>query len=451
MNRLTSQQRKLAYLAGIVVLLIPIIWLGMPATGERDQAGRDTSGGHLAQLRQDYDLGESTLGAVDPSSATMNLVLLGLRGVATNLLWSDLDKQKETKNFAQMRATTESIILLQPHFLQVWRYHGWNLAYNVSAEWDDVKDRYYWVKEGAKFFMKGSKRNQKMPELYWDTGRVLGQKVGRADEWRFFRKFFRDDPSPEIDGPDPAINAHGKDNYLASKDWYQLANDVEDGTIDGKKHVQHIMMRALFRSYPARSQLDYADALHREGSFDEVAQVAWGVAFDDWTKKFGRERFQTPECEVFLEVTNADVDQLAQENGVDRKIVENWVSRTQNVVNYRYWRTLAKAESETQTAEAHREIYNGEQLFKRGELEGALKSLNSGMEKFAGVLSRYETLQHEDLTIEEALWAVLLWKNVHLLAGRPEPADFPLKALVEKEAGRLPEIQDRFNRTFGGL
>ncbi len=32
-------------------------------------------------------------------------------------------------------ATTESVILLQPHYIQVWRYLGWNLAWNVSAEW----------------------------------------------------------------------------------------------------------------------------------------------------------------------------------------------------------------------------------------------------------------------------------------------------------------------------
>ncbi len=154
MNNLTSQQRKIAYLVGMAVLLSPIIWLGMPSTGGDDKGGR------LAELRQQYDLGESNLGDVDPASATMNLVLLGLRGVAANLLWMQLDEQKDTKNWAQMRATTESIIKLQPHYVDVWRFNAWNLAYNVSAEWDGVEDRYYWVKEGAKFLMRGSKRNE---------------------------------------------------------------------------------------------------------------------------------------------------------------------------------------------------------------------------------------------------------------------------------------------------
>ncbi len=71
MNRLSSRQRKLVYLCGILILLIPIIWLGRPGAGE-DQGGR------LAQLRRSHDLGENQLGKVDPTSAAMNLVLLGL-------------------------------------------------------------------------------------------------------------------------------------------------------------------------------------------------------------------------------------------------------------------------------------------------------------------------------------------------------------------------------------
>lgn len=94
MNGLTSQQRKLAYLGGILVLLIPIIALGLPSDGK---AG---SGGTLAQLRTKYELGEADLGDVDPSSATMNLVLLGMRGVAVNMLYTEFDKQKDRKMWA---------------------------------------------------------------------------------------------------------------------------------------------------------------------------------------------------------------------------------------------------------------------------------------------------------------------------------------------------------------
>ena len=67
---LTARQRKLLYGFLIVVLTIPIIWLGRPAT-------KDDPGGQLAGMRAEYKLGEASLGEIDPSSATMNLVLLG--------------------------------------------------------------------------------------------------------------------------------------------------------------------------------------------------------------------------------------------------------------------------------------------------------------------------------------------------------------------------------------
>ena len=257
MNRLSSRQRKLVYFVAILLLLIPIFVLGRPASG-------NSGGGVLAELRrpqgQELGLSEHNLGRVDPTSAAMNLVLLGMRGVAVNLLWMDYIKQQETKNWAQVRSTTESITMLQPHYLQIWRYHGWNMAYNVAAEWDDVRDRYYWIKEGAKFISDGTDHNRFSPELNYESGRILGQKMGIADEWRVYRKFFnpdgrqyegvpeneKGDPDPRYrGGVDPELNPDRLDNYLAAQRYYQVANDLE-----GQGFQQHLMMRHIFRQYP---------------------------------------------------------------------------------------------------------------------------------------------------------------------------------------------------------
>lgn len=446
MNRLTSRQRKLVYAAGLAVLLIPIFLLGMPATGSVSSSGEvDESGGRLAQLRREYDLGETNLGDVDPTSATMNLVLLGMRGIATNLLWMEHEELKKTKNWAQMRATTESIIMLQPHYLQVWRYHGWDLAYNVSAEWDAVEDRYYWVKEGTKFIMKGSDRNKRYPELYWDTGRFLGQKIGRADESAFFRDYFKSDPFREDGQADPEINPESKDNYLAAKDWFYKANAAED------LHEQHIMMRILFRSYPYRSQFDYAQALQKEGYFDEVARIAWEDAYKEWTQEFGKQQFEAPECPIILEATEDDFQSLARQADVDEKVVRHWVNNYQKVTNYRYWRTRAQSESEPETVAAHRELHQGEEFFKRGELEKARELLESGMRKFRLLIDRHPDLATQDETIEEGLWAVMLWQKILQLEQKEVPAFYPLQPLWERHQDWLPILQIDFDREYGGL
>ncbi len=438
-EQLTTQQRKVAYLVGIVVLMVPIILLGMPATDEAN------SGGQLARLRQTHDLGESTLGKVDPTSATMNLVLLGMRGIAVNLLRMELDTQKDRKQWAQMRATTESVILLQPHYIQVWRYLGWNLAYNVSAEWDAVEDRYFWVKEGAKFLMQGSERNRKHPEVYWETGRTLGQKIGRADEWKHFRKFFKIDPDKERypDGPDGEINPEGKDNYLVAKEWYRKANDAEE------QHEQHIMMRALFRSYPARSQLDYAEALQKEGQFDETTRTAWDLAYRDWVDGFGKMIFQEDSFEIYLEAFAKDIDQIAETFKVDRGAVDRAIDLHQKVSNYKFWRTKAHAEKQSNTLGVHRELYEAEQLFKKGDLEASQEALDSGLKKYELMIANYPDLGSDDNTLEEGLWAVMLWQKIYQLKNQIQPEEFPLKDVWEKEAGRIPTIQQDFNRRYG--
>lgn len=437
-DQLTTQQRKVVYLVAIVVLMVPIIVLGMPATESTE------SGGRLARLRQEYDLGESTLGKVDPTSATMNLVLLGMRGIAVNLLRMDLDRQKDMKQWAQMRATTESVILLQPHYIQVWRFLGWNLSYNVSAEWDAVEDRYRWVKQGAKFLMQGSERNRKHPELYWETGRVLGQKIGRADEWKHFRKFFKSEPDEEFKGgADPEINPERKDNYLAAKDWYQKANDAEE------RHVQHIMMRALFRSYPARSQLDYADALHREGIFDEVTRKAWEDAHHEWVDLYGHMPFQEDNFEFHMEIFDKDIEEIAANTKADPRHVRRMVDLYQDVSNYRFWRTKAHSEMQPNTVAVHRELYDGEQLFKKGEIDAAEETLTSGLGRYEKLLNSYGDLSFDDNTLEEGLWAVMLWQKIYQLKNQIQPDEFPLKWLWDREQGRIPNLQQDFNRRYG--
>ncbi|WP_417388990.1 hypothetical protein [Gimesia sp.] len=440
MNNLSSKHRKLAYVIAIIILLIPVIWLGMPSTGE------EGSGGQLAQLRVKHELGESTLGDVDPSSASMNFVLLGLRGIATNLLWIDANEYQKKKDWAKLRSTVDSIILLQPHYMKVWDFQGWNLAYNVSAEWDAVEDRYFWVKEGIKFLNEGVSRNERYPELDWKVGNLHGQKVGRSDEWRQFRRFYKVDPDTERyeGGPDPEINPDRLDNYQVAKEHFLIANDKE------LKHKQHLQMRMLFRGSPWHAQFDYANAMQREGTFGKQRTDAWKRGFDEWTEIYGREEFITPKGPIVLEWTDADIKALAaRDESITEEDVRHWTNRYQDTSNYRFWRTRALSESEETTIKAHKDIYDGEQLFRSGKFDEAKAKLEEGMALYATVLNKYPSLLSEDLAIEEGLQAVILWRYIHDLKGLQVPASFPLKPLWNKEQGRVPELENDLRRRYG--
>lgn len=450
MNKLSSLHRKLIYIGGIALLSIPIILLGMPPEPAKGGASTGSPGGKLAQLRVEYELGETNLGEVDPASSTMNLLLLGFRGIATSFLWMDAQEQQRNKDWAALRSTVDSIILLQPHFLKVWVFQGWNLAFNVSAEWDLVPDRYYWVKEGIKFYKKGKDRNVKQPELYWYIGDTNGKKIGRSDEWKQFRRFYRVDPDTVRypNGPDPEINPEGKDNYLVANEWFTDALRIED-----TYHIrQHIMADYLFRGYPSRALMDYAAILQREGVFEEVTRIAWEDAFRELTTKYGRDEFDNPSgIPLHMEVTSDEWPQIRREDEgrEEGKKLEKWIRFYQSTTNYRFWRMRASAESTTVMSEARRKLYEGEQAYLVADFIRSSEVLEQGMAQFEEALEDYPDLKDDDMTIEDALIAQLFWRAALDNEGKPGPSEadgYPLQEMWSTKQNYLPSVMDEFNR-----
>jgi hypothetical protein len=270
MNERTSFYHKLAYLGIIVVLAFPIVWLSVPSTTTK-------AGGKLAQLRKEYKLSQVNLGEVDPASETIKLATLGLRGVAVNLLWEQANYYKKTEDWTSLTATLEQLAKLQPNFITFWKFQAWNLTYNVSVEFDDFKDRYYYVRRGIEFLQEGERYNAGNPQLLWDLGWFIGQKIGRADEYVQYRRLFKADDDFHATDRTP----EERDNWLVGKEWYLKAIDAVDnlGKSLGRKSPRD------FYSSPAKSQMNYAEAIEEEGYW-EKARRAWMKAEEEW-RQFG--------------------------------------------------------------------------------------------------------------------------------------------------------------------
>ena len=70
-------------------------------------------------------------------------------GVAATLLWEKAHEYRVMHEWDRLKASLNNIALLQPHYERVWEHQAWNLAYNVSAEFDDYRQRYEMVREGT--------------------------------------------------------------------------------------------------------------------------------------------------------------------------------------------------------------------------------------------------------------------------------------------------------------
>ena len=246
-------------------------------------------GGKLAQLRDEYHLSQAQLGEIDPTSVTIKLATLGLRGVAANILWEKANDYKMKKDWTNFGATLNQITKVQPNFINVWINQAWNLSYNVSVEFDDYRERYRWVIKGIEFLKEGIKYNERQPRLLWDLGRMISQKIGKADESQAVpqavqgrRRLPRRSADPRPCWTPPA------DNWLVGKEWYEQAVEMVDDlgvSMMGQSPL-------IYRSSGPMCQMNYAEALEKDGTFGEVAKGAWVDAADEW-HRYGDEDIPT--------------------------------------------------------------------------------------------------------------------------------------------------------------
>jgi hypothetical protein len=286
--------RKVIYLVAIAVLLLPIAALSQPATAGRGQAER-SAGGKLAQLRSQYRLSQAELGEIDPASETMKLAVLGMRGVAVDLLWINaLDYQKK-KDFTGLELTVKQIIRLQPNFLKVWEFHAHNLSYNSSVEFDSYRDRYAWVKKGIDFLILGAHYNRDEPGMIYQLGWFVGHKMGRADESKQFRRMFKTDEdlhakfrAQGVEVDEGLTHYDGKpDNWLVGKLWFDKAERAAE-----YKSIRTKSPLIFYNSGPMAA-INAASAMEKDdGVFGQYAKFAWSAGKDGWTR-FGNRQIPT--------------------------------------------------------------------------------------------------------------------------------------------------------------
>lgn len=269
--------RRMIYLGLIVALLAPISMLSMPS--RRGAGGEEVGGGVLSRMRDEAGLSQANLGEIDPTGEAIKLATMGMRGIAADVLWLKFLEQQKKEDWIGSDATLKQITKLQPNFTEVWRHQAWNVSYNISVQFDDYRDRYYWVIHGIDFLKEGTRYNEDSPKLLVALGWTIGQKIGRADEHKEFRELFRQDD--DFHGARPAGE---RDNWLVGREWMLEAQNAAE-----RRNTTGGASPLVFYSHAPLFRIDYAEALEEEGTFGEVARDAWQTAAADWTAYGERE------------------------------------------------------------------------------------------------------------------------------------------------------------------
>ncbi|MFO0909872.1 MAG: hypothetical protein U0794_16245, partial [Isosphaeraceae bacterium] len=420
----------------------------------------------LNQEKQRHDLGEAAIGQIDTGSFMLKLALLGgARGMAANVLWNRAEELKREQDWDRMAATVDMITKLQPHFLSVWTFQGWNLAYNVSVEWDAPEDKYEWIKKGIKFLQDGVRKNRRSPDLVWDTAWTYYHKLGFSDESIILRKLFRDDEDEDFKtyvDPETGNRVVSDDNFMLGYGWFSRAVALVDegnqrltaGTKADIEYVDPAQQRKgrpgdlAFRSMPAHARTRYAQGLEKASmvgvpaTFGEVARNAWSRSLDEW-QKFGE--FEFPAYNNPSEMIRLD-DSTNPERYA--KLSENqkyWTSRWADQMNYRYWKDRCAAEMTVEGAEARRLFYEGTLAYKSASFDRAVQRYKEGLDIWKKLLEKHTDYRSDDFNKKDTGLIVKRYVRALRQLGEEQPKDLPFKDLLA--AAEQDNTVDPFDAT----
>jgi hypothetical protein len=424
----------------------------------------------LEERKNQYDLGEAAIGQIDTGSFMMKLFLLGgFRGVVADLLWLRAEEQKRDHDWDRLKTTVELITKLQPHFLSIWTFQGWNLAYNVSVEWDAPNDKYSWIKEGIKFVQQGVRKNRRSPDLVWDTAWFYYHKLGFADESIILRRLFRDDDDEEFKryfDPIAEQTVVGDDNFKLAFGWFaraiSLVDSGENRLVSGtSEYIDPTPQRKgrpddiAFRSMPAHAQSRYAAGLEKmsmngiPATFGEKARNQWYLAWNEWVK-LGKHVFMAFNEVVRDNKVVRDAIQIDDACYPERlkQFPANktyWTTRWADQMNYRYWKERCEAEQTNSGVQARQLFYDGTVAYKTGDFPTAAAKFAEGLKVWKVLLDDYPTYRDDDLSKKETGLIVKRYVRVLKQNLTPIPDDLPFKdylKLREVESDNTPDPFD---------
>jgi hypothetical protein len=436
-----NRTRQLVYAVAIVVLF-GAMW---PYTQK------------LREIKRETDLGEATIGQIDTGSFMVKLAMIGgFRGIVANWLWTQSIELQKQHEWDKLMASVEMITKLQPHFLSICTFQGWNLAYNVSVEWDSPDDKYTWIKKGINFLREGVSKNQKKSDLIWDTAWTYYHKLGMADESIILRRRFFDDQDDEggkigTFKVDPISQEVRNDNFQVAKGWFTRAIQVVDEEggertetgVEGEvQYVDRMPNRKgrpgdlNFRSMPAHAQTRYAAAMEKmsildvEPLFGQFAQTEWDRALKDWIEfgKYPFRAFNNQDEVIYLDDASNSERMNSKELSDNQKY---WTSRWADQMNYRYWKDRSTAESEQQGVKARQLFYEGTVALKTADFGTAVEKYKQGLSLWKDLLDRHDTYRDDDLNQKDTGQLVKRYVFALRQVGESPPEDMPFKSMYE--------------------
>jgi len=139
-------------------------------------------------------------------------------------------------------------------------------------------------------------------------GWFIGQKVGKADEKKQFRRLFKaDEDFHERDRPGRTLPE--RDNWLVAREKYRAGQQIVDAGAPLKTTA------LIYHSEPMMTAVNYARALEEDGTFGDAARDGWKLAGDEMRRFSVREIPTTWDVPIRLGMREAELARADQLTG----------------------------------------------------------------------------------------------------------------------------------------
>ncbi|MFI4881668.1 MAG: hypothetical protein ACIAQU_03680 [Phycisphaerales bacterium JB064] len=141
----------------------------------------------------------------DPPQVALGIAMGAFRGLFVNILWIRANELKEEGKYYEAVDLARAITKLQPRFPQVWAFHAWNMAYNISVTTNTPQERWNWVSQGIDLLRtEGVKHNPTDMVVHKELAWLFLHKVQAfADDAHWYYKLQLAAEWHEILGPPP--------------------------------------------------------------------------------------------------------------------------------------------------------------------------------------------------------------------------------------------------------
>jgi hypothetical protein len=154
--------------------------------------------------------------------------------------------------------------------------------------------------KGIEFLRQGISYNLREPRLLGRMGWFIGQKVGRADEKKQYRRLFKaDDDFHERDRPGRTLPE--RDNWLVAREKYLAGQQIVDSGAPLKTTA------LIYHSEPMMTAINYAKFLEEDGTFGVAARDGWKLAGDEMRRFSVREIPTTWDVPIRLGMREAEL------------------------------------------------------------------------------------------------------------------------------------------------